>query len=209
METYKPQPLEERKSQKLTFWDFSSDKLFWGVLPLATSGAAMLLGKITKFKIWPLDGSPDILTTLYAYGTKFFTKGALKEEVSESTAKWVKDGMWVGELIDKFGGVKEKRDLLRKYYFNFVKGAEVATPFSAYFLWHKKEGNRLDLEDAGNRLKKLQTLKPSDTELAEQNEAMRRELDFAARMENIPPAIIDKSGAEHHGTLAERQKELA
>lgn len=206
METYKPQPLEERKSQKLTFWDFTKERLLWVVLPLVTGGAAMLFGKVTKFKIFPLDGSPDLVSTLWAQGVKFFTKNNVKE--GEEIVKWIKDGGWVGEAINNFGA-KEKQALLRKYYFNFIKGAEVATPFSAYFLWHKKEGNRLDLQDAGDHLKHLQTLKPTDEELAMQNEVMRREIQFAAGQGTIPPSVIDNVSAEHQGKLAGAPKERA
>jgi hypothetical protein len=203
VETYKTQPIKERKSQKLNFWDFTKEKLFWVALPFMTAGGAMLIGKLTKFKIWPLDGSPDLLSTIYAKGTKFFAeKHGLKggKEVED----WLKKGAFAGDIIEEFGG--ESKEKMRKYYFNMVKGAEVATPFSAYFLWHKKEGNRLDLEQAGDALKTMQTLKFTDAELAERNEAMRRELEFANTPGN-PPAIIDKAGLEYHGRVTEPLKQ--
>lgn len=206
METYKPQPLEERKSQNLNFWDFTKEKLFWVALPFVTAGAAFLFGKVTKYKVWPLDGSPDIVSSLYAKGTKLLTQ---KHNIKggEEVEKWINDGAWAGGIIEQFGG--SNKGTWRKNYFNLVKGAEVAIPFSAYFLWNKEEGNRLDLEDAGNRLKKLQILKPSDAELAQHNEAMRRELAFVAQAENAPMSTIEKSGVEYQGRVSESQQQKA
>mgnify|MGYP000423258920 CR=1 FL=1 len=138
---------------------------------------------------------------------KAFAKKENIKEVQEA-GEWINKGALVGDLIDEFSGSKDTADRLRKYYFNFLKGAEVATPFSVYFLWHKKEGNRLDLEEAGNKLKHLQTLKPTDAELATHNEAMRRQLEFAAaHSSDVPAATIDKTGAEYHGKLETQQKQ--
>lgn len=197
MDSYKPQPLEERKSQNLNFWDYAKDRLFWAALPLATGGAAVAFGRVTENKVWPLNGSPDLLTTLHA-------KIAEKLGRNAEFTKWVKEGAWMGDAINTLGG--PDKEVYRKDYFNFTKGAEVALPFSAYFLWHKKEENRLDLQDASSRLKGVAYVKPSDAELREQNDVMRKEIAFAARG-NTPKPVVDAASVSHQGRVAEQQRQ--
>lgn len=196
MEELKPQPQEDRKSQNLHFGDYAKERLVWAALPLATGAAAVAFGRVTKNTVWPLNGSPDLITSLHALASKKFLG-----EQNKDITQWIKDGAYAGDLINALGGAK--KDEWRKDFFNFSKGAEVAVPFSAYHLWHKKEENRLDLQDAAVKLKALDDLKPSDADLRQQNEVMRKEIAFAAR-QGGPTAAVDAESLRHEGRVAER-----
>lgn len=176
VESFQTEPLEERKSQKLTFLDFGKEKLFWGLLPFALGGATLLTGHLTKFSLKPvLDGSPTII----AKGWNWLTNGALRKASGKVLTAADQEAFYDSLLFNFPRAFPEAiRDNARRHTWNFLKGFEIGAIPAVYMLWRKDEENRLDLLPAYDRLKKLGDLKPSDEELALENASLRQQLHF-------------------------------
>jgi len=196
VDIYQPEPFEQRKSQNLSFWDYAKQSLFWGVLPILSGLATFALGRIGKYKIFPLDGSPIITISLYE---KLFTKSTqyltgIKSEIGEI------------ERLHPYNLIfsDEKRLQGTRDTWNFLKGLEIGTIPVIYHLWRNKEQERLDIVPVAERLKHLQPVKPSDEELRTENESLRLELAATA-----PQARISAKDMQHDGkmeALPERAK---
>lgn len=189
VETYKGQPLEERPSQKLGWPDYLKEVAF-GLIPLATAAGALLFGKLTNQKVMPLDGSPDIFTKGWLLMTKKSVKAA-----TGKTIDWDKIDLipWLTLLY------KNPADKLRvtHNYWNAIKGFEFGAIPLAFHIWHKKEKQRIDLTSTYDSLKKLESLKPSNEELAAENASLKQQLEFV----HTHPETKIAHHKSHEGTI--------
>ncbi len=194
------QPFEQRKSQNLHFSDYAKGPLFWASLPLIGGLATLLGGYVSKKyfnnKIWPLDGSPTIVQTLWEKGFSHVSTKAIGQKLE------------IGE-VERLGFItswlpEEKRLNVTHHIWNFAKGVELAVIPTAYHFWRRAEKQRLDLKPAHDRLKKLDFINPNDAELREDNASLKRQLD-AARSQASPSPHAGQ--IVHHGKVAQAQHE--
>lgn len=190
VESYKSQPIEERPSQKVGWGDYMKEVAI-GLIPFVTAGAAIAFGKLTKQKIFPLDGSPDLLTK----GWMMLTNKTLRN--TQAIDRDIQQTEWVWWLT---AGQRTPEDklLVSKHWFNGVKGFEFGAIPVLFHLWGKKEKQRLDLTSTYESLKDINTLKPSDADLAAENASLKQQLEF---VHTHPQTSVHVATSNHQGIL--------
>lgn len=188
VDSYKGQPLEERTSQKLG-WSGYMKELAYGLIPFGSAAAAIAFGKLTKQKIMPLDGSPDIFTKAQLFATKKTFKGAKIDWDKMDLVPW---------LTVLYRNPEDKLRVTHNFW-NGIKGFEFGAIPLAFHIWHRQEKQRLDLTSTYDSLKKLESLKPSDDELAAENASLKQQLEF---VRSHPETKVSQQKS-HEGTVQE------
>lgn len=190
----KTKPIEERKSQKVGFSDYAKEQLFWGLFPFIAGAGGYLLGKA---RIFPLDGSPMILSKL---SLKLFSMPLGAAEKKQAVEELNELKFYLGHLPDA------QRKELAKDIWNFLKTFEVAAVPSLYFLWKKKEGQNIGMRDVAQELLQVDAYKPSDAELAEENASLRQQLAFVRQEART---AVSPADATLEGKIAEPDRKIA
>ncbi len=199
VESFQTESFEERKSQNLGFGDFVKGRLLWVSLPFTLGGAALLVGRLTKHRMFPLDGTPMITTKIYDTLVKkgFGKLTGEKLEINEVDRL---------SFITRWFADPKDQVQAAKHTWNFLKGFEVGAIPAIYMLWRNKEEKKLDLVPAYDRLKKLNELKPSDEELAAENASLKQQLAFVQSREapsTEASPVLHLADASHEGRVAD------
>ncbi len=196
MEEYKSDtPLEDRKSQKLTFGNFVKDAMVWQYLPLVAGVVGFTWGRLGKAgKLpkngFPFDGSPTIVQKGWEYVAEKIAGKVVGKAASKNMAEGLKE---IKEERLEFitrpihGNDKEARISLQSDIFNTVKALEFSAVPLLYHLWRNKEDKKINLEEASNRLHAIQTVKPTDAELRVENASLEQQLAFIERQRGEHP----------------------
>lgn len=196
VDSYKSEPLEKRPSQNLG-WGSYMKEVAIGLLPLATAAGAIAFGRLTKQRIGPLNGSPDIFTKGY--------EAVFKKGLHSSTGqKLVIDDLdrlpWLTALVEG----KEAKLALTHDFWNGVKGLEVGTLPLFYRFWRHEEKKRIDLTSTYESLKSINSLKPTDDELRAENASLKQQLEY---VRSGPATRIHADSAAKHGKIADATPE--
>lgn len=224
VEKFTATPFDPKHDERLSVAAYAKE-IAWEHSGALIAVAAVAFGRLTNYKVFPLDGSASIITRFYEklYGIKAlnltkldvknFNKaafGARIEGVSPTTL--------IGEVLET--GTHAQQQAIRHPWLsslplandlnNFLKAAEVGAVFYLYRKWAHKEQKRFDLVEGYDKLSKLPHLKPTDDELREENSALKAQLEFMdkptthAALAAMPPySKVSGSELEHAGTISE------
>ncbi|MES2983647.1 MAG: hypothetical protein V4735_00470 [Pseudomonadota bacterium] len=200
VETYKSEPFEKRPSQNIRWVDYLKEVAI-GLSPFVAAAGAVVIGKLTKQKYIPLDGTPDIFTKMWlnlGQKTAHMTTG------QKVDLKKVDLLPWLTVLY------KDPADKLRvtHNYWNAVKGFEFGMIPVIFHVWRRQEKKRLDLTGTYDALKQISDLKPTDAELATENASLKKELAYAQRTAATPAPSIDAASVTLDGPLKTTAQQL-
>jgi hypothetical protein len=187
----------EQRDSRLSFKAFFKDQLMWGLMPLAAGAIALTIGKLTNYKIWPLDGSPSLGQHLWEMLLKGSSKKVTGREMKITEAD--RTGIYTQFLAPEY------RENAPKNFWNFWKATEIGVVALVFHVWQRGEKKRFDLTDNVDSMHIAQMSKLSPLELEQANAALHKQQLFFS--EHAKPApTINTASTQHDGVVAHNSR---